>query len=1588
MHLKEQFKQKLNIKDAITIRQAALTTIEGSNKPFDLPYIILQKIMMSDRKSRSLLLKNQQREEFEDDNNSSDEEANIDDEKQFHPIDCMLTLLLCCDDLLRQDLINKLLSCQLAVPLILPNPSDSSLIFLLWGLRSAVRSWKTQKHGEMEKRMIHHKAPIVAFVRIGKVNTSKSELLNDVVSGESKPFFCWNFDGGNLKRQFVEGLVELCWYLPASKENVHDVFPEVVTFLNLRGDAKEHPKQLQLIQKISYLVVVLVDEENMDNKILKIFEDLAKTPGGIILLLDSANKESKKSTRLELLQEKIGKQKLTRIKGKHRATIIQNIQQSITKKITNGAENEFNSISGSACIAAEVDIKVDEHCDGSIKGKQLATELMNTVTGVEDACKIKQEMLPLQGPDHWHKWAEYDKERNRHADRKETSITKYNSNLDSKKKGIRSKQLNLSKEYTAVMKLFVQHLTKSEPVVRTYFLQWLKLFLDDHSRTILPDIHAKYQRTRKEYMKEKEKESPNSEQLQKLQKDLKKQNEQLIHASFGLEHLFREMAQIYEARMDPSHQGISNDLKNEVIMFPHIIAEIMTDGHSLELMDGDASHVPITWVKAVLQSLKQKCKGKGNLFVLSILGIQSTGKSTLLNTLFGLRFNVSAGRCTRGAYIQMLPLDQNLQKQINCDNILIVDTEGLRAPELQLEGLKHDNELATFVIGVADCTMINIFGEVPGDLNDILQTSIHAFIRMKKVEMNPSCTFVHQNVPDIMANKKGLVGRQNFQAKLDDMTLAAAKVEQCDSQYKQFRDVIYFNDQTDVFYFPSLWKGDPPMAPVNPGYSEKAQALKVSVINLVKQKQDCRSSFDSLDLRITDIWSAVLQENFVFSFKNTLEVSAYNELDTQYGKWSWELQNALLEWKQKAKAKIESHNCLQADDDPAGKPNPDIHVISATLIKDANEKFDGIYTELLDKFKKFIDNSNFVQTLTQWKHSTERRLQELRDEHKREMKEYCKRLVQHKLNNVELEKLKNNKLGIIQAHIKELVLSSWAEDQDRKLTDEEIRIKFEDAWDEWMEKFKGENRVKFITDDDMEIAITHCLREKLRADDKSVIEKLTAQPLNLRRSNLTFRVDMAQHLTSNRWFKASLGNRDIQEANRLSFEYLSTARKQLEEMESKKMQFERPLVLKIINDLFSDIDRLDQKKSRFLFTPAYKVDMAIIICTDCFVIFKRIMNLIRKENDPIEKLNELKETFHTNFKNQYSKMNAEKTAANSLCNYLVQPIKKGLQGKLGAKIVTHLKDSDGHFHSKRGFKVKILTTLAEKGIFSHYQRHFDDVNYSCKFWAEFYIKDHCKTKASSGKFVICELAEVNLGSIIKKIRDATNTMLDRGTDIDSCLTIFHEYLGEELIISKAEMLSIIGSEEISNISFFVDAILEGIENIEKEIKEIISGPSSSFFNMEDWSTPPHIELFNNLAGCCETCPFCREQCEINDKQHSNDHSVVMHRPECLGKYTWIGTNKLALELCTESVNSNDCFQNSETNYSSVPYKDYRKHYKTWNIPTDKPDSNPVYWKWFVSEYKSEITNWANASQTDIPSEWKVSKETAIASLKTMYQFSL
>ena len=126
----------------------------------------------------------------------------------------------------------------------------------------------------------------------------------------------------------------------------------------------------------------------------------------------------------------------------------------------------------------------------------------------------------------------------------------------------------------------------------------MKLFLDDYSRIILPQLHNKYQETRKVLLQLKNNlHSESNAEIKHLKYKSKVQNEHLAYASFGIEHFFREIGQIYEARMENS--DTKEKVIEEIRKLPQIMAHLVNDGYAMEIMDGDASHVPITWVKAV-----------------------------------------------------------------------------------------------------------------------------------------------------------------------------------------------------------------------------------------------------------------------------------------------------------------------------------------------------------------------------------------------------------------------------------------------------------------------------------------------------------------------------------------------------------------------------------------------------------------------------------------------------------------------------------------------------------------------------------------------------------------------------------------------------------------------------------------------------------------------------------------------------------------------------------------------------------------------------------------------------------------------------
>ena len=544
LHLTEKYPQQLSLRDALIIKSEILASdIKLSN----LPYVVLHKIIACDFRSRSFLLPSESANttfESSSDSESSDSDSERDsstlkgDQSIVHPVDVILALLYCSNNFLRQVLLAKLSVCQMAIPLLLPDTIKGTVTLLLWALRSVKKTWNVpEENGKVVTRkssIVDYESPVISFLKCGKLRMSKLELLNNVI-GQENIFFHWNLEYQNCRKTVSQGVVELSCYYPSTSTDDSN-FNDVIIFTNLRGDALKYTKQVAFIENISFISFILISKKSITSgseHVKVLLQTLARCPGGLVILLVDA-KSYKKEKLKDFLQ--CDNFSVIGIHSKSALTIQREIRSYIAWKLQNICSKKFMPISCFADTAHKLDIIVDEDDSECMKGKQKALLVMNHIA------KSKNEILPLQGKDLWGTWALHNKERYRHRLKQSShdiSVAGYMRSKDEEKTAIRLLQYHCN--FSEFTKEFLVSLMQSRNE-RNYFLHWLKECLINHSKDILPALEQEYEQTYK-----KIKSAADEEVGKKIKNLLNQQNKKLIDVSFGLEHCFREVGQLYEA---------------------------------------------------------------------------------------------------------------------------------------------------------------------------------------------------------------------------------------------------------------------------------------------------------------------------------------------------------------------------------------------------------------------------------------------------------------------------------------------------------------------------------------------------------------------------------------------------------------------------------------------------------------------------------------------------------------------------------------------------------------------------------------------------------------------------------------------------------------------------------------------------------------------------------------------------------------------------------------------------------------------------------------------------------------------------------
>ena len=221
------------------------------------------------------------------------------------------------------------------------------------------------------------------------------------------------------------------------------------------------------------------------------------------------------------------------------------------------------------------------------------------------------------------------------------------------------------------------------------------------------------------------------------------------------------------------------------------------------------------------------------------------------------------------------------------------------------------------------------------------------------------------------------------------------------------------------------------------------------------------------------------------------------------------------------------------------------------------------------------------------------------------------------------------------------------------------------------------------------------------------------------------------------------------------------------------------------------------------------------------------------------------------------------------------------------------------------------------------------------------------------------------------------------SEVKQWLMHFHTEISKYLPLTYEELEDIVDTKD-ADLNFLTEEFSKQIKRCEENYLASFQTPETcELLNMSTWTKHPAEFVRDSTAGCCEQCPFCKEQCEMIDSNHTKDHHCALHRPQCLGGYRGKDSNVMVTEICTECVGSNLKFLRPDSKDNYIHYKKYRQVYPNWFIPNELREVAP-YWKWFTAQYINEIAELFKY-EIDLPEDWKCVKlEDAKADIEKKY----
>jgi hypothetical protein len=612
-------------------------------------------------------------------------------------------------------------------------------------------------------------------------------------------------------------------------------------------------------------------------------------------------------------------------------------------------------------------------------------------------------------------------------------------------KKLNNERMNIKKPITDIIKYFIEIVLKENFVSELILFENCLINFKKEKLKVLRNQRKDEQNTvdelnQKLKKKERNTNNQNNEEIKKLKEEIARRkisilnlNDQIELLDLTVDKFWDEVFSIYDwivekeksiPFIDPSLKQNVESFKNKMTILVDRYINLFENGYAVHILRGK----PLNLESKSLEMVFEKLKKRQEIYIITVIGEQSSAKSSLMNSLFGCDFRTSAGRCTVGMYMNFVNYKDK--------KIVILDSEGLMSIESGNSVL--DNQLGTMAVLSSHLIIINHKGEISSNLEKLLGITFYAKLHTSKSIFKPSILFV---LRDQTTRNSSSVSAQvsQLKEKLND---------QVSQMEKSINDVLSI-DTENMVLLPNAFSeekfGDQVVKWRNSLFPDEILKLRKKLIETLENMNKTGHEFNELlniYYSMSSYWKTLTDLGYgILMVKDLEELKLRNEIATRSSKIYEKINKLFYDDCQKIITSSKEKGLIEN--------------IDTNTTAQIDDKYDHACKSVVQEFKDTIsiNNSHFENIVNEYETGVKNGLERTKTICLNQWKNYYSNLRETDT----IEKMQNNFI----AEVSKLILSG--KKSNNFVSQIQVNLKQHDGeFDKSLESLKNINYVEKI----------------------------------------------------------------------------------------------------------------------------------------------------------------------------------------------------------------------------------------------------------------------------------------------------------------------------------------------------------------------------------------------------------------------------------------------------------------------------------------------------------------------------------------------